>query len=645
MEVWLFRLLVVAAAALFVRQILARYRLIARAPGGFDTADLGTRAVTFISEIVFQSRTIRARPIVGLAHLFVFWGFCAFAGYTTVEALRGLGIVDLTGTTAFHAYKMALVPFSVAALIGILLLAIRRGILRPRALGAYVSKESLLISAFIAILMITFLVDAAEAHAGRAVAGVPLERVNWWTHMLVILAFTVLIPDSKHLHLLLSPATVFLRAPILGTVPKLDFEKEQTGLETVGQLEKKQVLDAFTCVECGRCQENCPAFATGKVLNPKKLILQNEEALLAGTLDLPLKDLYDDPALWQCTTCGACQNECPVGVEHLPLIVNARRGLVSNGEAPSQLVPVYNHLERRGNIWGLLSEQRQKFIDAAAVEIFDPVKHDYVVWLGCAGAFEADFQKSLRALFDILRAKGVRFGVLAKEKCNGDVAKRTGNEYLFQELATSNVEDLKDAGVKTVITSCPHCLKTLGHDYREFGFEAEVVHSAVFVEELTRGVTPIPGVPTQGTVTYHDPCYLGRYAQTVDEPRALLERAGATIAEPERTKQNPFCCGAGGGLLFEEHEAGQRISDARYEQLAATGADTVVMACPFCSIMLKGAQASAGKSNAGTGGADRTMAMTDLMSYVADRLPGVRAGASAGPPPATSHEGPGEPAS
>jgi Fe-S oxidoreductase len=633
MEVWLFRLLVVAAAALFVRQMLARYRLVARAPGGFDTTDLASRVATFVSEIVFQTRTIKARPVVGIAHLLVFWGFCAFAGYTTVEALRGLGIVDLTGTAAFHAYELVLVPFAVGVLGGIVLLAIRRGILRPRALGAYVSKESLLISAFIAILMITFLVDVADAHAHAAVAGVPLERVNWWAHMLVILTFTVLIPDSKHLHLLLSPATVFLRAPILGTVPKLDFEKEQTGLETVGQLEKKQVLDALTCVECGRCQENCPAFATGKVLNPKKLILQNEEALLAGTLELPLKDLYDEGALWQCTTCGACQNECPVGVEHLPLIVNARRGLVSNGEAPEQLVPVYNHLERRGNIWGLLSEQRQKFIASAGVEIFDPVKHDYVVWLGCAGAFEADFQKSLRALFDILRAKQVRFGVLAKEKCNGDVAKRTGNEYLFQELATANVEELNAAGVKKVLTSCPHCLKTLGHDYQEFGFQAEVQHSAVFVEELTRDVTPIPGVPT-GTVTYHDPCYLGRYAQTVDEPRALLERTGATIAEPERTKTNPFCCGAGGGLLFEEHEAGTRISDERYRQLAATGADTVVMACPFCSIMLKGAQASADKSSAGKSGAGessdgKTLAMTDLMSYVADRLPGVRGGGPA----------------
>lgn len=631
MEVWLFRLLVVAAAVLFARQMLTRYRLLARAPGALQAPELGARIRTFVSEIVFQSKTIAARPVVGVAHLLVFWGFCAFAGYTTVEALRGLGIADLTGTAAFHVYELALVPFALGVLGGIAFLAFRRGVLQPRALGAYVSKESLLISAFIAILMITFLVDAAEAHAGRAVAGVPLERVNWWTHMLVILAFTVLIPDSKHLHLLLSPATVFLRAPILGTVPKLDFEQEQTGLETVGQLEKKQVLDAFTCVECGRCQENCPAFATGKVLNPKKLILQNEEALLGGKLELPLKDLYDEPALWQCTTCGACQNECPVGVEHLPLIVNARRGLVSNGEAPEQLVPVYNHLERRGNIWGLLSEQRQKFLASAGVEIFDPARHEYVVWLGCAGAFEADFQKSLRALFDILRAKGVPFGVLAKEKCNGDVAKRTGNEYLFQELATSNVEELNAAGVKKVLTSCPHCLKTLGHDYQEFGFRAEVVHSAVFVEEITRDVKSIPGVPTS-TVTYHDPCYLGRYAKTDVEPRTLLERTGATIAEPERTKQNPFCCGAGGGLLFEEHEAGQRISDARYQQLAATGADTVVMACPFCSIMLKGAQASADKAGADTSGtasaapapAAKPMVMTDLMSYVADRLPGVR---------------------
>jgi len=609
LETWLFRLLVAAVIGLFAWQMRTRYRLYARSADNLDLSDIGARVRTFIAEVVFQTRTIRERPVVGLAHLFVFWGFCAFAGYTAVEGLKGLGLIDLTDSHAFAIYRLALVPFSLAVLAGIVLLLVRRAVLRPAALGRPVSKESLLIGVFIATLMITFLVDVSNAAAGVSVAGAPAASVNWWVHMLVILTFTVLIPGSKHLHLVLSPLTVFLRSPILGTVPKLDFEKEEVGFETVKDLPRKQVLDAFTCVECGRCQDNCPAHATGKLLNPKRLVLQNEEALLAGALDRRLVEVYDEKVLWQCTTCGACQNQCPVGVEHLPVIIGARRGLVSNGEAPDFLGPVYTNLERRGNIWGLLYEQRQKFIASAGVETFDASKHEYVVWLGCAGAFEADYQKSLRALFDILRAKGVRFGVLAKERCNGDVAKRSGNEYMFQELAGQNVEELTTAGVKKVVTSCPHCLKTLGHDYRDFGFEAEVVHSAALVERLTRDTS---AAAPRETVTYHDPCYLGRYAGQVDEPRALLERFGARVAEPVRNRDNPFCCGAGGGLLFEEHEEGKRISQERFEQLQATGAGTVVMACPFCSIMLKGAQAS---TNA-------PVEMTDLMSYVARSLPG-----------------------
>jgi Fe-S oxidoreductase len=608
-EIWIFRLLVLIALGLFGWQMRVRYQLYARAADNLDLTDLAARVRTFVAEVVFQTRTIRERPIVGLAHLFVFWGFCAFGGYTVVEALKGLGIVDLSHSRVFGYYTSALVPFSLLVLAGIVALFVRRAFMRPAALGATVSKESLLISVLIALLMITFLGDVlvGPAQVAQRLLGSPATAILWWTHMLVILTFLVLIPNSKHLHLLLSPVTVFLRSPILGTVPKLDFEKEEVGLETVKDLGRKQVLDAFTCVECGRCQDNCPAHATGKLLNPKTLILQNEDALLAGALDKKLVDLYDEGVLWQCTTCGACQNQCPVGIEHLPAIIGARRGLVSNGEAPEFLGPVFTNLERRGNIWGLLYEQRQKFVAAAGVERFDPAKHEYVVWLGCAGAFEADFQKSLRALFDILRAKGVSFGVLEKERCNGDVAKRTGNEYMFQELAGQNVETLNAAGVKKVVTSCPHCLKTLGHDYRELGFEGEVVHSAALVEQLTRDVH----VERRERVTYHDPCYLGRYAGQVDEPRQLLERVGAEVAEPVRTRDNPFCCGAGGGLLFEEHEQGKRISQERFEQLQATGASAIVMACPFCSIMLKGARAS---SNA-------QVEMTDLMSYVAGALP------------------------
>jgi Fe-S oxidoreductase len=610
-EIWIFRLLVLLAIVLFGQQMFVRVRLFLRAKDNISLHDIGARVSNFVADVVFQRRVFRNKPLVGLAHLFVFWGFVAFGGYTLGEFLKGLGIVNLTGTRAFHAYTLLLVPFASAVLVGIVGLAIRRGVVRPRALGTNVSMESILIAAFIATLMITFLLHFQ-------LTGVQYQ-INWWLHALVILAFLVLVPNSKHLHLILSPATVLLKSPVLGTVPNLNFEKEEVGLEAVKDLERKQVLDAFTCVECGRCQENCPAFGTGKLLNPKRLVLQTEEALLAGQMDLKLPDLFEAKTLWQCTTCGACQDQCPVGIEHLPLIIGSRRGMVSNGDAPEFLGPVYNNLERRGNIWGLLYEQRQKFITSAGVEIFDPARHEYLIWLGCAGAFEADYQKSLRALFEILRGKGKTFGVLSKERCNGDPAKRTGNEYMYQELANQNVEDLKAASVKKVVTSCPHCLKTLGHDYQEFGFQAEVVHSSVLVEELTKDVK-VPA-STSDQVTYHDPCYLGRYAGKTEEPRALLERVGATVIEPVRNKTNPFCCGAGGGLLFEEHEEGKRISQERFEQLQATGAGTIVMSCPFCAIMLKGAQAS---SNAST-------QMVDLMTYVNDKMKSAAAPPSSAP--------------
>jgi Fe-S oxidoreductase len=235
-----------------------------------------------------------------------------------------------------------------------------------------------------------------------------------------------------------------------------------------------------------------------------------------------------------------------------------------------------------------------------------------LVWLGCAGAFEADFQKSLRSMFEILRAKDVKFGVLSKERCTGDPAKRTGNEYMYQELATANIEDLKAASPKTILTSCPHCVKTIGADYRKFGYTVNIVHSAVYIEELTRDDRASTDRPAEG-VTYHDPCYLARYGGRADEPRALLARFGAEVREPVRNRENPYCCGAGGGLLFadKEEEPGTRISDVRFRQLRETGAGTVVTACPFCSIMLKGAQASA---------PDAAVQFVDLMTFVNGRL-------------------------
>ncbi len=600
-----FWLLFVAFVAAFAVQVATRVRLIAAAPNTFALDDLPFRVKRFVADVLLQQRTIRERPAAGLMHAFVFWGFVAFAGYTSVEFLYGLGIVDLTRTAWFEAYRLALTPFATAVLVGILYLLIRRAFVRPVGLGTKVSIESIVIALFIATLMVTYLLTF------RLEEGTSAARVNWWIHMLVILAFMALIPASKHFHLVVSPLTVLLKSPELGNLPNLDFEKEQVGLETVKDLGSKMVLDAFTCVECGRCQVNCPAWGAGKELNPKQIVLQTQAALLAGSRERKLGEIYSEEVLWQCTTCGACENQCPVGIEHLPILIGSRRGLVSNGDAPDYLGAMYNHLERRSNIWGLGYDQRTKFVQSAGLETFDPAKHDVLVWLGCAGSFDADFQKSLRSLFEILRARGVRFGVLSKEKCNGDPAKRTGNEYMFQELANANIEELKAAGPKKILTSCPHCVKTIGDDYKKFGYEVEIVHSSVYVEELTRKDAD-RAIAADGSVTFHDPCYLGRYAGKVDEPRALLTRFGATISEPERNRDNPYCCGAGGGLLFadKEEEPGSRISDVRFKQLQATGAHTVVTACPFCSIMLKGAQASAGADTQ----------FVDLMTYVNGKL-------------------------
>lgn len=605
-EVWLLRLLVLAALAAFGVQVATRVHLVRRAKNNVQLTGLATRLRRLVVEVLLQSRTVADKPVAGTAHALVFWGFLAFGGYTVVEFLNGLGVVDWVGTGWFAWYRRALVPFAVAVIGGMGLLLVRRGVLRPRALSLTggVSIESMTIGVFIVTLMVTFLLTFwLESGPGA--------RINWWVHALLILGFLVLIPDSKHLHLFVSPLTVFLRADRLGTVQNLDFDREEVGFETVADLEAKQVLDAFTCVECGRCQERCPAFATGKALNPKTLILQNEEALLAERFDQKLVDLYDADVLWQCTTCGACEDACPVGVEHLPAIVGARRGLTSNGEAPAALGAVYNHLERRGNIWGLGADQRQKFVASADLETFDPAKHEYLVWLGCAGNFEADYQKSLRSMFAILRARGVTFGVLAAERCSGDPAKRTGNEFVYQELASQNIGDLTTAGATKIVTSCPHCLKTLGHDYQMMGFEAEVVHASTLVDRLTRGERGLDEGGEDRAVVFHDPCYLGRYAGETAAPRALLERCGAEVTEAEKHGRETFCCGAGGGLLFDDQEEqGKRVSQERFDQLVATGARTVVMGCPFCSIMLRGAQASS----------DAPVELVDLMTYVDGKL-------------------------
>lgn len=528
METLLLWLLVIGFVGAFAAQVATRVRLIASAPNTFSTDDTGARIARFLVDVVGQRKTIVERPWAGLAHAFVFWGFIAFGGYTAIEFLAGLGILDLTHTGAFAFYRAVLTPFAVAVLCGIVFLLIRRGIVRPVALGTHVSAESILIGLFIATLMVTFLLTWRLDEASAA------GRMNWWLHAVVILAFLALIPASKHFHLVLSPVTVFLKSPELGNVPNLDFEKEQVGLETLKDVGSKTVLDAFTCVECGRCQVNCPAWGAGKELNPKAIILQTQAGLLNKPGETKLVDLYTDKVLWQCTTCGACENQCPVGIEHLPLLIGARRGLVSNGEAPEYLGAMYNNLERRSNIWGLSYDQRQKFVDAATLEDLRSAE--------ARRARVARLRRRLRGRLPEVTPLDVRDPARerrhVRRALEGTLHGRHGEGTSTCSLATANIEDLRAASPKTILTSCPHCVKTIGEDYRKFGYTVNIVHSSVFIEELTRADLRAADGEREA-VTYHDPCYLGRYARTTDEPRALLERFGADVKEPGAEPRKP----------------------------------------------------------------------------------------------------------
>ncbi len=324
MSTLFFWLLFLSFVGVFAVQVSRRIQLIAAAPNTLAVDNLPFRIRRFVADVLFQAKTIRERPVAGAMHALVFWGFVAFGGYTTVQFLYGLGIVDLTHTRWFEAYRIVLIPFAAGVLAGILYLLVRRAFVRPIALGIHVSIESVIIALFIATLMVTFLLTFWLPEGSTA------GRANWWLHAGVILAFLALIPASKHFHLVVSPITVFLKSLELGNVPNLDFEKEQVGLETVKDLGSKMVLDAFTCVECGRCQVNCPAWGAGKELNPKEIMLETQEALLAGNRERKLGEVYSEKVLWQCTTCGACENQCPVGIEHLPILIGSRRGLVSN---------------------------------------------------------------------------------------------------------------------------------------------------------------------------------------------------------------------------------------------------------------------------------------------------------------------------
>ncbi len=419
-------------------------------------------------------------------------------------------------------------------------------------------------------------------------------------------------------HRFLAPFNIYFKRnpgsePTLGALPpmlshgkEIDFEdpKEDDvfGIGTAADISWKGLLDMASCTECGRCQSQCPAWHTEKPLSPKLLVMaMRDHALAKIPSDGPIVGLEGAPispdVLWSCTSCGACVNECPVDIEHVDHIVNMRRfQVLVESEFPTELGGTFRNLEKAGNPWGANRTDRDAWINECDFPITKiegeiPDDVEYLFWVGCAGAFEERGKKTTKAVAELLYMAGVSFGVLGKrETCTGDPARRAGNEFLYQILSKENMETLSEVfgtrGVKKVVVTCPHCFTTIGRDYRQSGYEFEMVHHTQLLNQLVRDGKLKPVSKSTKKLTYHDPCYLGRHNQIYEPPRELLASTGAQMVEMPRNKERSFCCGAGGGRMWMEEKLGTRINLNRVDEAIETGAEEIAVGCPFCRVMV-----------------------------------------------------------
>ncbi len=555
----------------------------------FSLRPVGKRVGKFFWEVLCQAKVIKQRPLPGLAHAFVFWGFLAFALVTLNHIAEGFGVGFLRYAGAFGTFYVAFAAvWALLVAVGITGLFVRRFVVRPRWLGAKVSVESGVIAGLIFALMATYLAELFVADGSAAAQGL------WWAHTLVLLAFLPIIPGTKHLHLVLSPLTVFLKRTGFSQLPKLEGD-EDFGLVAGKDLTQLIALQAYSCVECGRCTEHCPASTTGKVLNPKEIVLGVRSYLNTNGPGSEVALLDEgQPALsmeaaFECTTCGACEFQCPVGVQHLPVLIGLRRGAVNTGAWKDKYgTKLFLALEKQGNSLGMSSAERDKFIAKQEFPIFDG-SQEYCLWLGCMGSYDPKGREIVADFARVMRALGTQFGVLKKEKCTGDPARRLGNDLLFGDLAEQGLKAFATAGVKKIVTICPHCVRTMATDWLEYGVAPEIEHHSEF---MARHANLLPQQKGE-SIVYHDPCYLGRYRDVYDEPRALVATAG-DLVEAERHRERSFCCGAGGGLAFLGEESGDRVSHVRAKELVATGAQTIGTACPFCNSMFRDALGAVG---------------------------------------------------
>jgi Fe-S oxidoreductase len=610
------------SGTLFITRVRRLAGLVQRAAPATRSGDTGRRAKNEAT-IVLGQRKLLQRLGPGLMHAFIFWGFMVLIP-TIVIAM--IGIVDKHSTFPWLGdqgwYALLVDIFCVLVLVGVVAAVYIRKVQRPNRFQGSHLGEADLILALIATIVISLLlwhasrialnlnewpkawspVSNALSHlfAGNQTTRV-LERVFVWIHVLTILSFLAYLPRSKHLHIFVAAINVwFGRTRARGRLEPLKFDDPDVpedelrfGAGTAKDLTWKQVLDTFSCTECGRCQDACPAYATGKILSPKLVIMGLRDAVFAETeteaADASLvPNAVPADSVWDCVTCGACVQACPVSIEHVDHIVDLRRHLVMvESSFPSEAEPMLRDVERSSNPWGKPQSERADWAAGLGIRVLEPddPAPEYLYWVGCASSFDERARRTAQATARVLTRAGVDFAILGpRESCTGDPARRIGNEYVFQAFAEQNVETLNGAGVTKVVTGCPHCFNTLANEYPDFGGNYEVIHHSELLSKLVRDGRIKPKRAEEESITYHDSCYLARHNDVVEAPREIVSAVGTPV-EMHRSRKQTFCCGAGGAHMWMEERA-KPINQERVREAAATGAGTLAVACPFCTVML-----------------------------------------------------------
>ena len=578
----------------------------------------------------FVQRRVISRPF-GLNHLLLFWSFLALLVANTEFLLHGLfpQTIVLSLLPAPLYYTLALI-FDCVSLVALICVAIafgRRIFFPPDYIEAR-SRDAFIILSLVAGLMIFFFglhaseiaqgIEAAAPYmpvssftaalfAGMSKEGLVIAaEIFWWGHALILLCFLNYLPYSKHMHILTAIPNCFFRSlEKVTTQQREEFKKGTTfGVEQVGQFRWNDLFDSYSCTECGRCNDACPATNTKKPLNPRLVIhdikvnlINNGPMLIKGKKPkMPLiggkgEGSVSEDAIWDCTTCRACMEVCPVFIEHVPKLIDMRRYLVeTKADFPEELLNFFENIENRSNPWGIAPPERVKWCAGIEAKPFEAGKTEYLYYVGCSGAFDSRSIQISLAMAKILDAAGVSWGILGTdEPCCGDSVRRLGNEYLFDRMARANIKLFQERGIKKIICSCPHGYSTFKNDYRQYGAEFEVIHYTEFINKLIKeGRLNVNATDGLGKVVFHDSCYLGRYNDIYEAPRQVIASvSGKKPAEMDRHRSNSFCCGAGGGRMWLEESRGERINIARVREALKENPDTICSSCPYCLVMFE----------------------------------------------------------